>query len=84
MKINLLRESPVADVSGAALSHVVQKTTTPAPEKTILRTMSKTMKTLLRQLPNMRNRKTGKLALMNRPYTTTRRTVIIFRPPRMR
>ena len=30
------------------------------------------------------NGKMGKLALMNRPYTETRRTIIIFRSPRRR
>ena len=84
VRINLLRHSPDAGVSGTALSHVVQKTTTPAPKKTILRTMPKTMKTLLGQSPNRMNGKTAKLALMNRPYTKTRRTVIIFLSSRMR
>ena len=67
LRINLLRHSQSADVSGAALNHAVEKTAILAQEKIILWTMPKTMKTLLRQLPNMRNRKTGKLALMNRP-----------------
>ena len=41
--------------------------------------MPESMKTLLRQRPNRMNGKTGMIALMNRPYTKTRRTVIIFR-----
>ena len=48
LRINLLRHSPNAGVLGAALSHVIQKTAILAPEKIILRTMPKTMKTLLR------------------------------------
>ena len=47
-RINLLRHSKNAGVLGAALSHVVQRTTIPAPEKIILGTMLKTMKTLPR------------------------------------
>ena len=78
------KSSPSASVSDAALSHAAAKTATPAQEKITLRTVPKTMKTPLRQLPNRTNGKTGKLALMNRPYTKTRRTVIIFRSPRMR
>ena len=84
LRINLLGHSPDADVSSAALSHVVQKIAIPAPEKTILRTMPKIMKTLLRQPPNKMNGKTGMLALVNRLYTKTRRTIIIFHSPRMR
>ena len=84
LRINLLRYSQSADDSGAALSHAVEKTAIPAQEKTILRTMPKTMKTPLSQLPNRTNGKTGKSALMNRPYTKTQRTVITFRSPRTR
>ena len=84
LRTNLLRHSPGTGVSGAGLSHIVQKTTTPAPEKIILRTKPKTMKTLLGQSPNRMNGKTGKLALMNRPYMKTQRTVIIFHSPRTR
>ena len=84
LRINLLRYNQSAGVSGAALSHVAAKIATPAHEKITLRMVQKTMKTPLRQLPNKMNGKTGKLALMNRPYTKTRRTVIIFRSPRMR
>ena len=47
-RINLLRHSQSVGVSGAALSHVMEKTTIPAREKTILRTMPKIMKTPLR------------------------------------
>ena len=87
-----MRYSQSADVSGAALNHVVEKTAIPAQEKIAtlahekitLRKVPKTTKTPLTQLPNRMNGKMGKLSLMNRPYTKTRRTVIIFRSPRMR
>ena len=84
MRISLLWHHQSVDVSGAALSHVVQKIAIPAPEKAILRTMPKTMKTLLSQPPNKTSGKMGELALMNRPRMKTRRTVIIFRSPRTR
>ena len=48
LRINLLRHSSNVGVLGAALSHVVQKTTMLAKEKIILWTVLKTMKTLLR------------------------------------
>ena len=66
-RINLLRYSQSADVSGAALNHAMEKTGIPAQEKIILRTMLKTMKTPLSQPPNRTNGKMGELALMNRP-----------------
>ena len=44
MRINLLRHSTNVGVLGAALSHVVPKTAILAPEKIILRTMPKTVK----------------------------------------
>ena len=53
-------------------------------EKIILWTMPKTIKTLLRQHPNRRSKKTGKLAPTNRPGPTTRRTVVIVRSLRIR
>ena len=84
LRMNLLRYNQSTGISGTALNHVVAKTATPAHQKITLWTMPKTMKTPLRQLPNKMNGKTGKLALMNRPYTKTRRTVIIFRSPRRR
>ena len=84
MRINLPRYNQRAGISGAALSHAAAKTATPAQEKTTLRTVPKTMKTPLRQLPNRTNGKTDKLALMNRSYTKTRRTVVIIRSPRRR
>ena len=83
-RISLLRYSQSADVSGSALNHVVEKTTIPTHEKIILRMTPKTTKTLLSQLPNRMNGKMGESALMNRPCTKTRRTVIIFHSPRMR
>ena len=83
-RINLPRYNQSTSVSGAALSHAATKTTTPTQENITLQMVPKTMKTPLRQLPNKMNRKTGKLALVSRPYTKTRRTVIIFRSPRMR
>ena len=83
-RINLLRYSQSADVSGAAPSHAVEKTAIPAHEKTILRTMPKTKKTPSSQPPNRTIGRMGKLALMNRPHTKTRRTVIIFHSPRRR
>ena len=66
-RINLLRHSKNVGVLSAALSHVVQKKTMLAPEKIILRTMPKTMKTPLSQPPNRMNGRTGESALMNRP-----------------
>ena len=84
MRISLLRYSQSADVSGAILNHVVEKIAIPAQEKRILRTTPKTMKTSLSHPPSRRNRRMGESALMNRPLTKTRRTVIIFHPPRMR
>ena len=67
LRINLPKYNPSAGVSGAALSHAAVKTATPAQEKIILQKVPKTMKTPLKQLPNMKNGKMGKLALMNRP-----------------
>ena len=83
-RINLLRYSQNADVCGAAPSHAVGKTAIPARETTTLRTVPKIMKTPLKQLPNKKNEKMGKLAPMNRPQMKTRRTLIIFHSPRMR
>ena len=71
-------------MSGATLDNTVEKTPILAQEKIILHTTLKTMKTLLSQLPNRTNGKMGESALMNMPKTKTRRTVIIFRSPRMR
>ena len=45
MRINLPRYNQSVGASGAALSHVVEKTAILAREKTILRTMPKIMKT---------------------------------------
>ena len=84
LRINLLRYNQNTDVSGAALNHAVAKTTTPAQEKITLQTVPKTMKTPLRQLLNNMNGKMGESALMNRPHTKTRGTIIIFHSPRMR
>ena len=66
-RINLLRYSQSADISGAALNHAVEKETIPAQEKIILQTTLKTMKTLLSQPPNRTNGKMGELALINMP-----------------
>ena len=66
-RINLLRKSQTADVSGAALNHAVEKIAIPAQEKTILRMMPKTKKTPSSQLLTRTNGKMGKSALMNRP-----------------
>ena len=66
-RINLLRHSQSADVSGTALNHAVEKTAIPAPETTILRTTPKTKKTPSSQPPSTTIGKTGKLALTNRP-----------------
>ena len=82
--ISLLRYSQSADVSGAALDHAMEKTAIPAHERLILRMMLTTTKTPLSQLPNRMNGRMGESALMNRPLMKTRRTVIIFHPPRMR
>ena len=81
LRINLLRYNQNTDVSGAALNHATAKAATPAHEKITLRTVPKTMKTMLRQLPNKMNGKMGESA---RPRTKTRRTAIIFHSPRMR
>ena len=83
-RISLLRYSQSVGVSGAALSHAVVKTAIPSQEKTILRTMPKTMKTLLSQPPNRTNGKMGELALTNRPRMKTRKTVTTFRSLRTR
>ena len=77
-KTNLLRHSKNVGVLGAALSHVVQKTAMLAPVKIILQTMPKTMKTPLSQLPNRMNGRMSESALMSRPLTKNRKTVIIF------
>ena len=69
LRINLPRYNQSAGVNGAALSHAVAKTATPAQEKITLRTVPKTMKIPSRRFPNKMNGKTGKLALMNRPRT---------------
>ena len=66
-RTNLLGHSLSVDVSGATLSHVVHKIAIPAHEKIILLTMSTIMKTPLKQLPNKKNGKMGKLAPTNRP-----------------
>ena len=84
LRINLLRYNRNTGDSGAALSHASVKIATPTQEKITLRKVSKTTKTPLTQLPNRMNGKMGRLALVNRPHTRTRRTVIIFRSPRMR
>ena len=83
-RINLLRYNQSADISGATLNHAVEKTAIPAPETIILRTMPKTKMTPSSQPPNRTIGKRGRLALMNRPQTKTRRTVIIFHSPRTR
>ena len=77
-RINLLVHSTNTGAPGATLSHVTQEKTILAPEVILLRTT----KTLLRQDPNRKTRKAGRIALMNRPYTKTRRIVIIFHSPR--
>ena len=84
LRVNLLRNSKNGGVLVAALSHVVPKTAILAPEKIILRTMPKTMKTLLRSHPSRRIKNTGKIAPTNRPGPMTRRTVVIIRSLRMR
>ena len=84
LRISLLRSSQSANVNGAALDHAMEKTAIPAQEKIIPRTMPKTTKTPLSQLPNRMNGRMGESALMNMPLTRTRRTVIFFNPPRMR
>ena len=69
LRISLLRYSQNADIGGAALNHAVEKTAIPAQEKIILRTMPRTTKTPLSQLPNRMNGRMGESALMNRPLT---------------
>ena len=78
MRINLLVHSPNTGAPGAALSHVTQEKTILAPDVIILRTT----KALLRQDPNRRTSKAGKIALMNKSYSETRRIVILFHSPR--
>jgi len=77
LRTNLLLYNQNAGVSGAALSRVMKKTATPIREMITLRTVPKTEKN--RTIGRM-----GKLALMNRPYTKTRRTAIVYHSPRMR
>ena len=84
LRINLLKYSPSVGVSGATLSHAAVKTTTLAQEKITLQKVPKTTKTPLKQLMNKMNGKMGRLALVNRPRTKIRRTIITFRSPRMR
>ena len=80
--INLRRYNQNTD--GAALNHAAAKTAMPARETTVLRTMPKTKKTPSSKTLNKTIGRMGKLALMNRPQTKIRRTVITFHPPRMR
>ena len=84
LRIKLLRHSPYADVSGAALSHAAAKASALAQDKITLRKMLKTTKTLLKQLMNKMNEKMGRLAPVNRPHTKTQRTATIFHSPRTR
>ena len=58
-RINLLRYSQSADVSGTALNQAVEMIAIPAQEKIILWMMPKTMKTPLSQLRNRTNGKMG-------------------------
>ena len=48
LRINLSKYNPSAGVSGAALSHAVAKTATPAQEKITLQKVPKTTKTPLK------------------------------------
>ena len=80
-RINLLRYSQSADVSGTALNQAVEMIAIPAQEKIILWTMSKTKKTPSSQLSNRTIGQMGESALMNRPQTKTRRTVTMYLPP---
>ena len=80
LRIKLLVHSPNTCAPGATLGHITQEKTILAPEVIILRTT----KTLLRQDPNRRTRKAGKIALMNKSYSETRRIVIISHSPRKR
>ena len=73
-RISLLVHSPNTGTPGATLSHVTQEKTILAPEMITLRTS----KTLLRQDPNRRTTKAGKIAPMNRSCTETRRIAITF------
>ena len=66
-RINLLRYSQRADISGGSLSHAIVNTATLSQEKTILWMMPKTMKTPLSQPPNRTNGKIGESAPTNRP-----------------
>ena len=69
---------------GVALNHAAAKTATLARETTTLWMMPKTKKTPSSKTLNKTIRRMGKLALMNRLQTKTRRIVITFHPPRMR
>ena len=84
LRINLLKYSPSACVSGSALSHAVVKTATLAHEKITLQKVSKTMKTPSIQLMNKMNGKAVRLAPVNRPRIKIRRMIITFRSPRTR
>ena len=66
-RINLLRYSRSADVSGGALSHAVVKIAIPSQKMTTLRAVPKTIKTPLSRPQNRRNERMGELALANRP-----------------
>ena len=79
-----MRSNQIADVSDAALNPAIEKTSIPAQETIALRMMPKTKTTPTSQASSMPDGRTGKLAPMNRPGPTTRRTVVIFRSPRMR
>ena len=68
-------------VIGAALSPARAKIVIPARA---IRTLPKTKTTPPSHAWSRPNGKTGKSALTNRPYMKTRRTIIIFRSPRMR
>jgi len=84
LRINLLRHSPSVGALNAVLSLVAQKMATLAPEKIVLWATPKTMKTLLEQHPNKRNKTTGKLTLINRPCPMTRMMIVIVQSLRMR
>ena len=75
-RIILFRSNQSASVSSADLNHAIPKTEIPAQETIALRMMPKTKTIPPSQALNRPDRRTGKLALMDRPATKTWRMTI--------
>ena len=67
LRINFLRSSLSADVSGATLNHTMVKIAIPAQERIALRTMLKTTKTPPSQVLKRPDGKMGELTPTTRP-----------------